>query len=168
MQSAWGAVPGRFAHLALAVLLLAVAALPSLADDAAAFADGLAAYDGGDYAYSFAQWRPLAEAGYVDAQVALAGLYAQGLGVARDQLAAADWYRRAAERGHVVAQINFADLLATGRGVTRDRVRAYAWFSLAADAGQPWARQRLDELRYELAPDEIRAAERVATGLVRH
>ncbi|RMD65342.1 MAG: sel1 repeat family protein, partial [Alphaproteobacteria bacterium] len=36
------------------------------------FSDGLAAYDAGDYAAAFAEWRALAESGDVEAQVAVA------------------------------------------------------------------------------------------------
>ncbi len=133
---------------------------PAAADDT--FADGLAAYDAGDYVLSFATWHTLAAGGHVDAQAALAGLYAQGFGVIRDPAEAANWYRRAAEQGHVVAQINIAERLAAGRGIARDPVLAYAWYSLAADAGHVWPRQRLAELGRELAPEQIASARRAA------
>ena len=57
-------------RLPLVIALLAFWAGSSRAD----FIDGLEAYDGGDYETVLAEWRPLAEAGDPEAQVALAGL----------------------------------------------------------------------------------------------
>lgn len=69
----------------LVALSLLFVGAPSRAD----IADGLAAYDAGDYATAVEEWRPLAEAGDTEAQVALAGLYLSGLGVPTDAAEAA-------------------------------------------------------------------------------
>ncbi len=122
--------------------------------DEARFAAGLAAYDAGDYRSSFEAWKPLAGAGDVDAQVALAGLYMNGLGVAGDPDEAVLWYRRAALAGDPVAQLNLGDLYGRGQGAPRDPVEAYAWLSLAADQGRRWAARRRDELAGQLAPGQ--------------
>ncbi len=127
-------------------------------DAEARFAAGLAAYDAGDYRSSFEAWQPLAAAGGVEAQVALAELYMNGLGVARDPAAAVLWYRRAALAGDPVAQLNLGDLYGRGQGVPRDPVEAYAWFSLAADQGRRWAARRRDELAGQLAPGQLAEA----------
>ena len=61
-------------------------ALPLLALSPAAradFADGLAAYDAGDYETAHEEWEPLAAAGDANALTALAGLYSDGNGVPR-------------------------------------------------------------------------------------
>ncbi len=55
--------------LALAALLLAATAPAARAD----FAEGLAAFDAGDYRGALEAWQPLAEAGDAEAQIALAG-----------------------------------------------------------------------------------------------
>lgn len=113
-------------------------ALPAQAD----FWDGLAAYDAGDYRETYAQWRPLAESGDPEAQAALAGLYAQGLGVPLDPSRAVRWFRRAAEQGHTIAQLNLGDYYVRGFGVARDPAQAWFWLSLAAKQGNRWAANR--------------------------
>ena len=126
--------------------------------DETRFAAGLAAYDAGDYGSSLEAWQPLAGAGDVAAQVALAGLYMSGLGVARDPAEAVLWYRRAALAGDPVAQLNLGDLYGRGQGVPRDPLEAYAWFSLAADQGRRWAALRRDELAGQLTPGQLAEA----------
>ncbi len=122
------------------------------------FADGLAAYDAGDYASSLAVWLPLAEAGNSEAQLAVAGLYLNGLGVARRPEEAARWYGHAAAAGDPVARLNLGDLYARGLGVPRDLVRAFAWLSLAAEQGRVWAARRRDEIGGRLTPRQLAAA----------
>ncbi len=153
----------RFFSLLTAVIWLAVSGpatgAPAGAATQADFAQGLAAYDGGDYRTAFEQWRALAEAGDPIAQVALAGLYLAGEGTPEDPAAALRWYRRAAEQGDAVAQQNLGDLYASGRGVARDLVSAYVWLSLAADQGQRWSGQRRDGLIPQLTPEQRAEAE---------
>ncbi len=45
-----------------------------------------------------------AEQGDVKAQSYLAYMYAQGIGVTKDEVTAADWYRKAAKQGSVEVQ----------------------------------------------------------------
>ena len=72
---------------------------PAVAD----FADAIEAYDQGDYATTFAESRPLAEAGDADAQYMLGFLYERGEGVARDRTRAYAWYSLAARQGDAFA-----------------------------------------------------------------
>lgn len=123
------------------------------------FAAGLAAYDAGDYEAAVAAWRPLAEAGDSDAQVALAGLFQDGLGVERSLDQAIEWYRRSAEAGHPVAQLNLGDIYARGAGGPRDLVEAYVWLTLAARQGRQWARDRAAAIFGCLSADQRRAAD---------
>lgn len=123
------------------------------------FADGLRAFDAGDYAAALAEWRPLAESGDVEAQVALAGLYLDGLGVRRDVAEAARWYERAARQGSLVGQFNLGDLYAEGRGVRRDLVEAYVWLSLAAQQDHRWSEDRRSEIARTMSDEQIAAAE---------
>ncbi|MHA1154082.1 MAG: tetratricopeptide repeat protein [Alphaproteobacteria bacterium] len=145
----------RISSLLVALAWLASTGVPTLAD----FAQGLAAYDGGDYRTAFEQWRALAEAGDAEAQTALAGLYVAGQGAPADAAAAVRWYRRAAEQGHAVAQQNLGDLYGQGRGVARDLVSAYVWLSLAAEQGQRWSARRRDQLSPQLSPEQRAEAE---------
>lgn len=137
--------------------VLAVGAAPLRAD----FEEGLAAYDAGDFAAAAEAWRPLADAGDAAAQVALAGLYTNGLGVPSDPTEAARLYRAAAERGDAVAQLNLGDLYSRGIGVPRDLVQAYLWLSLAAEQGRSWAQKKRDEIAEELNADQRAKAERL-------
>jgi TPR repeat protein len=144
----------RIASRAAALAFGLLTAVPAAAD----FADGLAAYDAGDYRAALEAWRPLAEADNAEAQVALADLYASGaLGAARPGQAA-EWYRRAAEQGHAMAQLNLGDMYARGAGVPRDPVRAYVWLSLAARQGRAWAERRRREIVVRLTPAEATKA----------
>ncbi len=145
--------------------LLAALLSLTLGTARADFAVGLAAYDGGDYAAALGAWRPLARHGDADAQIALAGLYMQGYGVAQNPSLAAQWYRRAARQGAPLAQLNLGDLYARGLGVNRDLVTAYAWLYLAAGSGQVWAENRLSILRQQLSSERIREALTLAPQL---
>ena len=139
----------------LAGLLTGAGAAPSHAD----FAAGLEAYDAGDFETAAAEWRPLAEAGSAEAQVALADLYHNGLGVPADTAAAARWYRRAAAQGDAVAQLNLGDFYSRGRGVARDLAEAYAWLTLAAAQGRAWAERRRHDILPLLSEAEHAKAE---------
>ena len=143
----------------LAIALAGVAQAASfgavaLADDERRFAEGLEAYDAGDFATTVGAWLPLAEAGCVEAQVSLADLYLNGFGIPADSSAAARWYRSAAETGDPVAQLNLGDLHARGRGVRRDFREAYFWLDLAARQGNRWAASRRDEIAAFLSAAE--------------
>ena len=144
------------AALIAAVLALGLALAPAQAsaggpaEDAAqedAFARAIAAYDAGRYGEAARLWSGLSGAGHRDAIAALAGLYRQGLGVARDLDRAASLYRRAGVRGHVIAQANFGEILERGEGRSRARdhprdqsqARAWAWYRIAGEGGNAWA-----------------------------
>ncbi len=77
------------------VCLLVTAMLPAWAD----FEAGHDAFYRGDYAAALKEWKPLAEGGHPEAQLNLASMYAQGIGVSQDYTEAVKWYRRAAEQG---------------------------------------------------------------------
>ena len=141
----------------LLTLLSAGSAAPSFAD----FAAGLEAYDAGDYATAFEAWRPLAEAGDVEAQLALAGLFSDGVGVPPDHAEAVRWYRMAAEQGDPVGQLNLGDFYARGLGVARDLGQAVYWLTLSARQGRRWPKRRIAELEPLLTRAERAALERL-------
>ena len=122
-------------------------------------ADGLRAYDAGDYAAAARIWGALAEEGDPMAQLGLAGLYRQGP-VPRDLAEAARLYRAAAEQGNDDAQFNLGRLYAEGVGVPRDLVEAYVWFGLAVAQGRRGAEERRHEVAAELTPEQLAEAER--------
>ncbi len=145
----------RISSLLAAVAWLTVSGAAAQAD----FAQGLAAYDGGDYRTAFEEWRALAEAGDAEAQTALAGLYLDGQGTPAKPAQAVQWYRRAAEQGEAVAQQNLGDLYRRGWGIGRDLVSAYVWLSRAAAQGRRWPARRRDEIAAQLTPEQRAEAE---------
>ena len=143
--------------LAVVWSCLSLFAGPALAD----FAEGLQAFDGGDYQAALESWQLLANAGDADAQTAVAGMYLAGAGVPRDYSLAAQWYEAAAEQGHVQAQLNLGELYANGRGLSRDPVQAFKWLGLAASTGHAWAVEMADNLARSLSPEDLAKARRL-------
>ncbi len=125
------------AAIFIALLLPAFAARADVAD-------GVRAYDAGWYDEALAEFLPAAEAGDVQAQMALASMYQFGEGVRQSDAQAARWTRAAAERGDAVAQVNLSGYYASGRGVTRDAATSYFWLLLAAGQGNSWAMERIE------------------------
>ncbi len=163
-RSSWWGSAGT--GIVVSIGLLTASAPQPGWSQASGFAEGLAAFDGGDLRTAYEIWLPLAGAGETSAQVALAGLLeAGGPGVARDLPTAVEWYRRGARNGDAVAQMNLAEFLAQGLGVPRDQVRALAWFSLAAAQGQGWAAKRRNELLSSLSVEQREQAVRLAARL---
>jgi TPR repeat protein len=68
-----------------------------------------------------------------DAQLCLALMYFEGLGVARDTEEALQWLRKSADQNYAPALVNLGAAFALGEGVARDDVEAAKWFRLAAD-----------------------------------
>ncbi len=145
----------RISIVLMAAAWLTVSGVSARAD----FADGLAAFDAGDYRTAFEEWRALAQAGETEAQVALAGLYLSGQGTRVDAAEAIRWYRSAAEQGDAVAQLNLGDLYDRGLGVARDPVGTYVWFALAAAQGRRWPELRRQEIAGQLTPAQLDEAE---------
>ena len=88
----------KLAGLALIAVLCAGVILGLTAPAWAGFAEGLAAFDRGDYATALREFRPLAEQGTAEAQYNLGVMYGNGLGVPQDDAQAHMWYDLAASR----------------------------------------------------------------------
>lgn len=117
---------------ATSLLLLCVLtwrALPAAAD----YGEGLAAFDSGDYAGAVELWRPLAIGGHAQAQLNLALMYYEGLGIPEDRALAASWFRKAADQGVSTAQFSLGLMYFRGQGVEKDSREAARWFQKAAD-----------------------------------
>jgi TPR repeat protein len=102
---------------------------------AGSFADGMAAYNRGDYATALKLWRPLAERGNADAQVLLGNMYSEGHGVPQNDAEAVSWYREAAEQGNAMGQQSLGDSYNGGFGVPQDYAEAVKWYRRAAEQG---------------------------------
>src|ERR1017187_10354791 len=74
-----------------------------------------------------------AEAGDAAAQFNLGFSYAQGEGVAKDEVEAVKWFRKAAEQNHAKAQYNLGFCYHNGQGVAKDEVEAVKWYRKAAE-----------------------------------
>jgi uncharacterized protein len=59
------------------------------------FVSGLSAYDSGDYSRAFGDWVGLAERGDARAEAGVGFLFHNGLGVARNDVAAVRWFAKA-------------------------------------------------------------------------
>lgn len=119
-----------------AALCLAVPlALMTWALGAADFSTGVERYDRGDYEGAAEQWRALADQGDMRAQYRLGQMFAEGIGVRKDDRVALHWYRQAAGQGSFEARYELALMYSLGRGVRQDRSRAAYWYGLLAEDG---------------------------------
>ena len=89
-------------------------------------------------------WRKAAEGGHARAQCRLGYCYDLGKGVAKDDVAASEWYAKAAEQGLAAAQLNLGVLYENGRAVTQDFKAAAALFAKAAASGDTKAAAHRD------------------------
>ena len=125
-------------------LVLIIAILFGLAAPAwAGFAEGVAAYERGDYATALRELRPLAEQGNAMAQNNLGALYYYGKAVPEDDAKAMKWYRKAAEQGNAGAQYNVGLMYDNGLGVPQDHAATAKWYRKAAEQGDADAQNTL-------------------------
>jgi TPR repeat protein len=85
----------------------------------------------------------LAARGFPYAQYLMGRMCAKGELVAKDEIAARDWYRKAAEQDNVDAQFALALAYYAGTGVSRDYGSAAKWFRAAANQGHAEAQFNL-------------------------
>ncbi len=101
----------------------------------ATVADGVYAYEKGDYQQARAEWLPYAALGNPNALYNLGQLSRMGRGTEQDFIKAEAYYLRAAEKGHVGAQRNLGTLYYFGRINAVDHTRAFNWLIKAATSG---------------------------------
>lgn len=80
-------------------------------------------------------YRSAAEAGHVDAMLALADMFARGTGVRANFAVARIWYEQAAKVGNVAAMVLLANDYAGSNGAIPDYQRARVWYEQAAATG---------------------------------
>ena len=98
-----------------------------------------------------------ARLGHITAQVEFAIMQFNGVGVPKDEAAAAAMFRKAALGGNAIAQNRYARLLAVGRGVSQDKTQAAAWHLLAKHRGL--GDPMLDEVLEKLPAADRKKAE---------
>jgi hypothetical protein len=96
-----------------------------------------------DYAEAARWYKLAARDGNVNAQLNLASMYSDGLGVSQDYPEALRWYKLAAARGDAKAQYNIGLIYDNGRGVVQDYVEAVRWYKMAAAQGDADAQKNL-------------------------
>jgi TPR repeat protein len=143
-------------------LALAIAVSLGPAVMAQDFDKGMAAYEAGDYAAAFKQWRPLAEQGDSEAQVALGFMYGRGLGVQQDYQESVNWYQRAAEQGDAHAQFSLGYIYCKGNGVLQDNVRANMWYNIAPANGSPQGAKNRGNLTKTMPAADVSLAQNMA------
>ncbi|NKC13601.1 MAG: hypothetical protein GKR94_15845 [Gammaproteobacteria bacterium] len=100
---------------------------------------GITAYRNGDFEVAYAEFLGAAVTGDTKAQYMLGSMHEDGLGVNRDDSAAARWYKRAATHDppEPEAQLALAYLYLEGRGIGVDAERAATLFKAAATSRKP-------------------------------
>ena len=88
----------------------------------------------------FQNTKAKAEKGDAAAQSNLGFMYGKVEGVAKDELEAVKWFRKAADQGNAGAQFNLGNMYYKGRGVEKDYAEAVKWFRLASDQGSAEAK----------------------------
>lgn len=102
-----------------------------------------AAYDQGKYLTALELAHASAVRGDPQAHTLVARIYAEGQGVAKDEMTAARWYARAAELCDVPALFAYGVMLAEGRIISKDRVQAGDMLEKAALSGHALANYNL-------------------------
>ena len=112
------------------------------------FDDGKAAYNRGDYAVAYKEFKGLAEHGNATAQSFLGWMYDKGRGVPQNYAEAVKWYRKAADQGNTGAQSNLGAKYYLGQGVPQDYAEALEWFRKAAERRDVFAQFSLGGMYY--------------------
>ena len=118
--------------------------IKSKSDKSADLAYG--AFQRGYYLTALRLALPRAESGDPAAQTLIAELYWNGLGIARDQKKALEWYKFAAESGNKEAQFAYANILLRGRLVPVDKKAGEEFMKKSADAGHSRAQFNLAQI----------------------
>jgi TPR repeat protein len=148
------------------VILLVALLLPDLARAEvtdAAFRNGLAAFNEGNYARAQQAWDPLARTGDARAQTGLGFMYYSGRGVPRDSVRAAEFFKRAAEQGEPTAQLFLALMYFKSDGVPMNAPLAMMWVELALAGGQTEAFQWRGAIMQSMTEEEREEAWRLLT-----
>ena len=134
---------------------LIMSASPCLAD----WEEASGAYERGDYATAFREYRKLAETGDPSAEASLAYFYEKGLGTKQDYREAARLYHSAVSKDLLIANLYLGHLYAKGLGVQKDEAKAVGFFEVVARHGVVEAQEQLGTLLMR-GPSSIRNPER--------
>jgi TPR repeat protein len=97
--------------------------------------------------------------------ILILSLAAPAMAGAQD-LASLEHMRQAAEQGNTDAQLEMGILYEFGFNMPKNNVTALAWYLRAAEQGDALAVKRRDQLKSQMNPDEIAAADKLSSELV--
>jgi uncharacterized protein len=97
------------------------------------YEDGDLAFRRKSYKAAMRHWHPIAVAGHPGAQLGVATLYYNGLGVVLDYSLAFEWCAKSAEQAVAQAQYLLGAMYRDGKGAERDEAKATLLFRKAAD-----------------------------------
>jgi len=106
---------------------------------------------GPDLPLSVQWYRRGAEAGSLEAQLAVATAHYLGRGAPLDRSLAARWYRLAAQAGDGGAMYLYASMRESGDGIERDLAEARYWYAAAARNGEIGAAEKARAIDTQLA-----------------
>ena len=89
--------------------------------------------------------------GDASAQWRLGFMYANEIGVVKDEVEAVKWYRKAADQGDARAQVFLGYMYENGKGTVKDEVTAYKWYLLAGAQGEEFAKEKIPLIEQGLA-----------------
>jgi len=128
------------------------------------YSDADKAYEAGDYAQAFTEYKTFAERGDARAQVNVGWMYYNGEGVRQDKALALVWYHKAAEQGDVTSIFNLAYGYEHGDGVQQDLNESGRWYAKVAE--QRGALDRINVARLTRSFVRLNAANtRIAKAL---
>jgi len=81
-------------------------------------------------------------------------------------LASLEHMRQVAEQGDAEAQLEMGILYEFGFNMPKNNVTALAWYLRAAEQGNELAVKRRDQLKSQMNPDEINAADKLSNELM--
>ena len=85
-----------------------------------------------------------------------------GVGMAKDDVQGATWYRKAAEQNYAKAQYHLGLCYDRGQGVAKEPAEAYKWSLLATRQGDEKAKALVAALQKEMTPAQIAEGEKRA------
>jgi TPR repeat protein len=136
---------GRAAKILVLVAILdAVAGTKIWGSSESDYSSGYAAMKRQDYAEAAAKFKSGAEHGYAPSQCALASLYYQGAGVAKDYSRAFDWAMKAAQQDHPRCEWFVGLMYGRGEGVGVDSRTGMRWLCKSARRGFDYAKVTID------------------------
>lgn len=107
------------------------------------FEMALGHYESGNYAKAVELGMDGAKKGHPGAQMLMATLYKDGVGVEQSFTEAKVWYEQAGNQGHVLAQFHLGVMYEQGLGTPQDYRQALQWYGRAGELGLNYAQFNL-------------------------